>query len=363
MKFLSIDLHISVNADIRNIFNKMGHTVEEISMGGHPLIIGRPVGNISMLKGDNWCSTIQQRKFEEFYMIYKDQFKKYDGFICCYPPIFSMLYKYFDKPIIIQIPIRYECGADCNSELWQEFNEYLQKGIDNGNILASANSIYDQKYTSSFINREIDYIPSLCQYTGMTYNPVNEKFLYYSSFHIKDESMRMIKKTDAMHGGHAWQNIADYKGCIHYPYNVSTMSIFEQYTACIPIFFPTIRYLLEMWLNKVPILDEMSWQQQQGERAKSYSLIKFNSQYDPNNFKDFNSVRHWLKYADYYCTNMKCIQHFDSQEERNQILSLDLKTLLSISEQMREHNKERKAFIIRKWESVLNKVRCNHENI
>jgi hypothetical protein len=357
MNFLSIDLHIAVNADIRNIFNQLGHTVEEISMGGHPSVIGRPAGNIPMLKGDNWCSTIQERKHEEFYNKYKEQFKKYDGFICCYPPIFSMLYKNFEKPIIIQIPIRYECGADNNPELWQEFNEYLRNGIDNGQIFISANNIYDQKYASGFINREVNYIPSLCSYTGMSYNPVNELFLYYSSFNVNDESGRMIKKHSAMSGGHAWQNIADYKGCIHYPYNVSTMSIFEQYTANIPLFFPSMRYLLEMWLSRTPILDQISWQQQQGERAKSFSLIPHNFKYDPNNFTDYDSVRYWLKYADYYCENMKCIQYFDSVEERDMILSFDQKALLDISEQMKEHNKEREYFIIKKWENVLRVIK------
>lgn len=356
MNFLSIDQHISVIADIRYIFNQLGHTVTEMSLSGHSPVIGRPSGNIPMLSGDGWCSTIQGRKFEEFYNTYKDEFSKYDGFICCYPPIFSMLYKYFDKPIIIQIPIRYECGADCNPELWEEFNEYLRDGIDSGKIFISANSLYDQEYASGFIGRKVEYIPSLCEYTGMSYNPVNEKFLYYANFRNKTPNEKMIYKHDAMKGGHSWQNVADYKGVFHYPYNVSTMSIFEQYTANIPLFFPTRRYLLQMWLNSVPVLTQISWQQQQGDRAQSRSLIKQSFKWDPNNYTDCTSVAYWLQLADYYNDPMKCIRLFDNALEKEYLLSTGNKELLSISEKMREHNRFRKAFVYGKWTSLLDRM-------
>ena len=308
-----------------------------------------------MLHGDGWCATIQGRKFEEFYKEYKDEFSKYDGFICCYPPIFSMLYKYFEKPIIIQIPIRYECGADCNPELWEEFNQYLREGVDNGQIYLCANSVYDKKYAEAFIAREVMHIPSLCEYTGMTYNPVNEQFLYYASFRQTESSGRMIYKHDAMQGGHAWQNVGDYKGIFHYPYNISTMSTFEQYTANIPLFFPAKRYLLDLWLNKVPVLHQLSWQQQVAH-GKAQSLISGNFSHDPNNFSDFNCVSHWLDYADFYSDDMHCIQYFDNPDERDALLSLNDNQLQMISSRMRIHNKIRKAAVYSKWISILERI-------
>jgi hypothetical protein len=357
MKFLSIDQHISVIADIRYIFNQLGHQVHEVSLSGHSTVIGRPAGNIPMLMGDGWCSTIHQKKFEEFYNTYKDEFKKYDGFICCYPPIFSLLYKYFEKPIIIQVPIRYECGLEHVPEQWKEFNQYLQDGIDNRMIYICANSIYDQKYTEGFINRYVNYIPSLCEYTGMSYNPTIEQFLYFGSFRVKDNSGRIIYKHDAMKAGHAWQNIGDYKGCIHYPYNISTMSTFEQYTANIPLFFPTKRYLMEMFLDNIPVLHQISWQQQ-GNNGTPVSKIPNNFEYDPNNFSDFNCVSHWLKYADYYTDNMHHIQYFDNVDERDEILGYTINQLLTISKQMREHNKSRKVFVYSKWQEILDRIQC-----
>jgi hypothetical protein len=356
MRFIAIDQHISVCADIRYIFNQLGHTVREVSLSGHASVIGRPQGDVPMLTGDQWCATLNERKFKEFYEMHKDVLNKYDGFICCYPPIFSMLYKYFDKPIIIQIPIRYEYGADCNPALWEEFNKYLQDGVDSGKIILCANNKYDQEYAAGFLQRPVRHIPSLCENTGMSYNPVYDQFLYYSSFNVEDASGRMIKKHDALKAGHAWQTIADFRGCIHYPYQISTMSTFEQYTANIPLFFPTRRYLMEMFLTGIPVINQMSWQQCI-QRGTSRSLIPHPFKYDPNNFSDFNCVSNWLKLADYYGEDMKCIRHFDSIEERDAILALSNEDLFEISKEMAAHNIIRRQNVYSKWASVLDEVR------
>jgi hypothetical protein len=56
----------------------------------------------------NWCGFQERKLWNEFYDTYAKELEQYDGFICCYPPIFAMLYQRFNKPIIIDIPIRYE---------------------------------------------------------------------------------------------------------------------------------------------------------------------------------------------------------------------------------------------------------------
>lgn len=360
MNFLSIDQHIAVCSDIRYIFNQLGHTVHEVSLSGHANIIGKNQANIEMLSGDEWGVTIRERKFKEFADKYVSFFEKYDGFICCYPPIFSMLYKYIDKPIIIQIPIRYEYGAENNPELWYEFNEYLRDGIDKKKIFLSANSMYDKKYTELFLNRSIRHIPSLCEYTGTSYNPVNGLFLYYSCSKMKDPSGRMIKKHDALRAGHNWQCIGDFKGCIHFPYNISTMSTFEQYTANIPVFFPTKRLLLEMFENKEDVLSQISFLQQipnmnQGTKiAYDFDFAKIP---DPNNFNDIDSLKYWLDYSDFYymkdADSLEYIQLFNDLET---VLSLSKHQLIEISLAMKEHNKVRKEIIYNKWSKVLQQL-------
>lgn len=358
MNWLSIDQHIAVCSDIRYIFNQFGHTVTELSLSGHAPIIGKQQANIEMLNGDHWGVTIRERKFKEFTDRYGSSLEKFDGFICCYPPIFSMLYKYIDKPIIIDVPIRYECGAENNPELWHEFNEYLRGGVDSGKITLVANSDYDKLYTELFVDRPVKYIPSLCEYSGASYNPVKELFLYYHNVRQEDPSGRMIKTHDALRGGHNWQCIGEFKGCIHYPYNVSTMSTFEQYTANIPLFFPSKDLLRKMWLNGDQVLTQISWLQQipgavSGSRIQVADGVK-----DPNLFDQEEAVFWWINRSDFYDTcseySMQYIQLFD---DVNDILDLNLHQLMSISDKMRVHNIKRKKMIYNRWEEVLRKCR------
>lgn len=360
MKFLSIDQHISVCTDVRYIFNNLGHTVTELSLSGHASIIGKEQIHIDMLSGDQWGVTIRERKFKEFTDRYHKTLDQFDGFICCYPPIFSMLYKHLDKPIIIQIPIRYECGAENHPDLWEEFNTFLRDGIDSGKIILTANSMYDKMYAELFLQRYVDYIPSLCKYTGISYNPTRELFLYYHNVKLNDPSGRMIKKHDALKAGHAWQCIGDFRGCIHYPYNVSTMSTFEQYTANIPIFFPEKQTLLNMWRNDEKVLTQISWLQQI-PGMKSGTQINFDCDIhgkpDPNLFDDIDSLEYWLNYSDfYYMNNDDSIKYIQLFKDVNDVLSLSNHDLLTISQAMREHNIDREKVIYQKWQNVLKRL-------
>lgn len=354
MNFLSIDQHIAVCSDVRYIFNQLGHTVTEMSLSGHAPIIGKIQHKIDMLSGDEWGNSIRGRKFKEFADRYGKHLEKYDGFLCCYPPIFAMLYKHIDKPIIIDIPIRYECGAECDAELWEEFNDYLREGVDSGKITLVANNRYDKHYAENFIKKPIVHIPSLCEYSGMSYNPINELFIYYSDVVREDKSGRMIKKHNALKAGHAWQCIADFKGCIHYPYNISTMSTFEQYTANIPLFFPTEDYLLKLWENDQHVLTQISWKQQVPD-GEPNSEIKCASVYDPNNYNDKETITSWIKYADFYSDDMNCIEHFD-ENTLDKVLSMKVDDLMIISDKMRKHNVGRKEIVYKKWNNILRRL-------
>ena len=116
MKFLAIDKHVAVIPDVRHTLNKLGHTVNHICLSGHCDLVGIYRSSIDELNGDNWCNVLTQKKCDEFWDKYKSVLDKYDGFICGYPPSFSMLYAKSNKPIIIYIPIRYEHGFDNNKE-------------------------------------------------------------------------------------------------------------------------------------------------------------------------------------------------------------------------------------------------------
>jgi hypothetical protein len=262
MRWFCIDQHISVIADLKNIFARLGHTIDDICLSGHASIMGRKRDSVPMLDGDKWCGFVQQKKWDEFFNLYPDLDEKYDGFICCYPPIFSYLYKRYKKPIIIDIPIRYEYPCQSDAEDWLDFNAYLQEGVDSKRIYLVANSLYDKEYTKMFLQRPVEYIPSLCLYTGMKYTGKRNQFLYRSAKPFAEfEGTNFKWKNNELPFGHPWQAVAEYSGVVHFPYNVSTMSTFEEYSAGIPIFCPSLDFTLDLYKRgkAYRMLEQTSW--------------------------------------------------------------------------------------------------------
>lgn len=348
MRFFNIDQHISVIADLKFIFKRLGHTIDDICMSGHAFVMRRRTESIPKLNGDNWCGMVDGSYWDWFYDEYKNKLKDYDGFICCYPPLYAMLYKKFNKPIIVDIPIRYDHGVHFNPVNLHLFNEYLKQE----NVFLVANNAFDKHYCENFIDKKVEHIPSLCEYTGAFYSGKRSEYLYFSSYKRPEIEGFAVKKEQALPAGFTWNQRADYKGAIHFPYQISTMSIFELYTEGVPLFFPTQRFMLELYQQK-QVLDHYC--QCKLFNNPPQSFISGNNHYDPNNYTNIDSVAYWLKYADYYDKElMPDIQYFDSFKDLSEkIKTVDLK---AVSRSMGITNVLRTQKVYSAWEQVLNRI-------
>ena len=134
-----------------------------------------------IINHNNW-RLIDKNMSDSFYDRYKDELGKYDAFVVTHTPCFSMLYERFNKPIIVVCSTRYEEPFSSDMIKWKKFNNYLIDGVDKGRIKLVANNKYDKKYTETFLNRQVELIPSLCEYTRAAYTGVNKKFLYSSKY-------------------------------------------------------------------------------------------------------------------------------------------------------------------------------------
>jgi hypothetical protein len=347
MRFFNIDLHISVIADIKKIFGDLEHNVDSWSLSGHNWIFNREPSKVDIVNQNTWRN-LDQDMCDRFYERYKDELSKYDGFICTYPPSFSMIYEKFKKPIIIQVPIRYEVPFQRNAQKWNEFNEYLRNGIDSGMIIAVANSEYDKRYFEFFVKRECKLIPSICEYSNSDWNPIIDKFLYSSRLPINFGSDKIVDKSNLIK--YDWQDIANYKGIIIIPYNCSTMSIFEYYTSNIPIFCPSKKLMKELYSNYSNyVLSELTWNQTFGYGPGS--IIECDRTNDPNDYSNLNIMSNWIDYSDFYNTEwMPHIVYFDTFEELPSKLTIDL---AEVSKNMKEFNIIRKDKIYKEWNKII----------
>ena len=165
MKFFNLDLHISVIEDLKCIFKDLGHQIDSVCISGHNFVFNRNPQQIETVTQQNW-HMMDIRMCHNFYEKWKNILNQYDGFVVTYPPAFSLLYQYFDKPIIIQAPIRFDVPFTKNPVLLKWFIDFLKKGIKEKRIILAANSLYDKDYCEFYINEPCQYIPNLCEYGG-----------------------------------------------------------------------------------------------------------------------------------------------------------------------------------------------------
>jgi len=146
------------------------------------------------------------------------------------------------------------------------------------------------------------------------------------------------------------QSIYKYKGLIHLPYQVSTMTIFEQYQAGVPLFFPSKQLLTKLQQeHPAEILNEISYLTDFGR------LPIPSTPNEPNNIKDVDVIKFWIESADFYDQeNMPHIQYFNSFDHLKQLL--ETVDTHEISRKMHEHNKKKKERVYNKWRQILDKV-------
>lgn len=312
MNFFNIDCHVSVIADIKNIFESLGHTVESWSLSGHRWVFNLPECKSPIINSANW-KNLDEKMAEDFYAIHKNELDKYDAFICTHHVHFLKFFEKFNKPIIVIASTRYEYPFINDPSRLSWLEDSLK---NNKNIIKVANNQFDQKYCENFLENKWEWIPSLCDYTNAKYNPALGKSVLFSKFDIQ-RSEKIAHQNEL--GRYTWEELYSYDSIIHFPYNVSTMSIFEQYQAGVPLNFPSLDFALNLINSGVNVFSEIVF---------------------PNNLRDRQASnflnKEWLSYSDFYNGTIKC-NYFESD--------------LSFSTQITP--KSNKEIVLEKWEQKL----------
>ena len=313
IKLFNLDLHISVIQDVKTHLKRHFNNNVEITewcLSDHHKIMGKPKAIPKWINSSNWRN-INKNTIDQFVSEYKDFLSKFDGFIVTHTPIFSLLYQSFNKPIYILNSCRFDqpiCGK--NNDFRNYYIQQMRIMTERGILKIVSNNKADQAYLQKETGIYSTHIPSLCNYTQVTYTGKRKQYLQWSG--------QNLNITDTIHKqqlvfGYPWSLICEFKGIIHIPYEISTMSLFEHYTSCIPLIIPTKRLLKE----------------------KS-SCLQTLSAYGTN-----GNINEWIENADFYDTeNMPYITYFDNIHQLRRILQvLDCK---KIHMQMVEHNKKRR---------------------
>lgn len=336
VKLLNIDLHISVIAEVKDIFERINTdtVIEDWTLSGHAWVMNRTPENIDIINSSSW-KNMDTDLIEKFINKYDEIFKTFDGFICCYPISFAMIFERYNKPIYIINCVRYDMPF-----CWNNNNIMIEKlhtcliNLQNKNLLKI---ISNNKADDSYIKFGIPelyttIIPSLCLYTNMRWNPnnTNNKFLLYTGS-LPFENNNIVCRSSIGH--FTWDSLMLFKGIIHLPYDSCSMSIFEHISSEIPLFFPTKKFLKYLWDNNL-ITNQMNYW-----KHNSNTII-------PDYLKETINNNFWIENADYY--DITGYYYFDSFEELNYMVSNFKDVHYDIR---KEFIKERKEMALQKYES------------
>ena len=351
MKFFNIDQHVSVIADIAHIFKNLGHEVDDWSLSGHHWVLNKPKPQIMLSDGTQLtCSGVcSQEVCDKFYEQNKNALDKYDAFIACYPVEFALLYERWNKPIIVVNCIRYDHPNTFNPALRDRLNDFLKLKHSNGKLYYVCNNKGDQFYTRYFTGIEGMHIPNLCEYTNAKYTGTKNQYVIHDRSEIVVPgnlcvSLGAVRNTSWKY---SWPDLYSYKGIIHVPYHNGSMSIFEQYTANVPLFFPSKKHAKELF--------------HQNKIFSDLTFYKINKMKEPDDLNNPNSLRNpeildkWIDTCDIYDTeNMKHVQYFDSPSHLEHLLRTA--NTKEISNNMAAHNVFRKESVYNSWKQILTSI-------
>lgn len=353
MRFYNLSMHISVIADMKQILEDLGHKVDDQTISGHHWVMGKKQAEVGMDMRRELPRFIKGKIWEKFRQMHPE-LDQYDGYIVDYPPAFALLFMEFNKPVIMNIPIRYEYPWSADVKQWECFNILLRDMWKIKKLFPVANNVYDKQYFEYFTGLPCAHIPSMCAYTGMRYSPKKKLPLVYS----KKQVMELKKSSVWIENirPYKWSDIESYPAIVHFPYNVSTMSIFEHYNAGIPMAFPSLKYLKELYQHSpIEVMGEYSWMKtlRLGSGSPILPPINQSKRPDPNNYESMRGIDMWWRHADYYDSNwMPYIFQFNNIQELKQWIS-SKEYLLDVQKQKEFVEKYRRPMIYDLWKGLL----------
>ena len=162
-----------------------------------------------------------------------------------------------------------------------------------------------------------------------------------------------------------YKQAAQYRGIVQVPYQVSVMSIFEQYRMNIPLFVPSPQ-LLTGWFVRYFMMHERTFEGAfAGKRMQKSVVSPDPSQKhvpDPKSEYSYHDNLYWLRLSDFYQAFPYCIVYESIPHLVHILQTITDKQLQEVSAKMRTFNVEFKKQILRKFRAILLRYARNSPN-
>ena len=365
----SQDYHVGPIMDIKSLLTPIGVKVIDKSLSYYCGHIGTCAKDLKVITQQNGMR-LTPEMIRQFYEVYRNDetMQRVSAFVCTLPVAMCEAFVPFNKPMIVIATIRYE-QARPEPAKWRALNELLLNISRSPRGVVAANNLYDAKYIEYFTGIAPFVVPNYVAYLMReSYRPTRKQFLVapihsnelYEKIFGEFDSVIMRRRLDLvlyplrqLYPQYRFSDIAAHPAVVYVPYQVSMISMTEQYRMNIPLFVPTLD-LLAKWHVQHGVVRQRTWANYRQQRSSRSAIpgVLGDDTPDPNNDEDETAVRHWLRYADYY--QWPHIVYFESVEDLvDKMATVDLD---EISRRMREYNVRVREKIKAIWSTILVKM-------
>ncbi|KAI3642848.1 hypothetical protein MP228_012403 [Amoeboaphelidium protococcarum] len=382
----SSDLHDGVRADISSVLMSIGQRYVNAGAKGlsgpypevfvHPHSTIAPRAPLIEQRTKHTMSPLTEPEVKQFYQDYtgNEVMQQTSAFVCSFVSSFCEAYMPMNRSIIFLPAHRFTMGR-CSENSWKRLIEHVQlmakpKQGAPTNIIAAMGK-YDAEYIKYYTGVEPLILPATSfAYTQNTrYYPRRKEILvgplqlqglpYESEFNIvsalgQSEKWKFVTAKQ-LYGRYTLDNIADHRAVVILPYAVLSYGLTELAAIGVPIFVPSVDFLLELGLitDRVILSSPLYC---------SLGQDHFVIPQHPNSSHKFSpedeslaAKKYWLQYADFY--QWKNVIQFDSWKHLATVL--DKTDFNGVHKAMVRYNVQRRQELYKNWRHVIDKIGPN----
>ena len=354
----SNDFHISTIGNVKKLLAPEGIEFIDKSLSGHCHLTNTCAKNLKVLNHQNGISPSPTIR-KQFFDAYKSdsQFQGVDIIMCFHPSAMCEIFMPFNKRLFVIATTRYEMGRE-EIKSWKTWNQNLKSIASDPKNVIAANNKYDAEYIKYFTGIDPIILPSFLPMEAF-YNAKSTDILV-AKMHSAGaggiwkkliEVSNHFKDMKSKYGHYSYAQLCENTAIVHFPYQLSIMSLFEQYAMGIPILVPSVSFLWKLH-NEYDLVTERTWERvRTGKRPKGSLLPAEAKAPDPNDDRSRDAFIYWVKFGDFY--QWPHIIQFDSWDHLRTEITKDNDQWKKISDDMKRTASIYLNRTLDKWYSII----------
>ena len=376
--FWTADLHDGTRIDVPSTLMSMGHHVLNMGhkkmQGPYPNVLRRmiqPTRPLSPVIEEltSHSSAISKTTTQAFFDYYQndEDMLQTDAFICQFPVAFCELYMAFNRTIIMVASHRLflgRCSTEESARLIRHTHKMLQRSEKRPPNFIYGSSQYDVEYIKYFTgidapllsSHSFTYVANQSQYcAGVCHEGILVGPLQLTgSSHIAEMNAVAPGRWAFIAVKHLYprfelQDISNHRAMVLLPYAVHSFGITEVYALGIPLFVPTVSFIVELNLLKDKNVND-AWYCGEGFVPPPQHALSQHP-FSPEN-RSREAITYWAQFADFY--QWPYISTFSSWNELVELL--DKTNFIQVNSQMVQHNAVRDAQIRKTLETMTSQI-------